>query len=99
VPKPPAPIAYDLVPLGAIEVRRNSQVVAKDGDIGQLQAVVVEPGSNNVTHLLLQKGHQWGHKQVAIPISAVSFFDDDGTGIQLKISKREVQDLPEVVNP
>jgi sporulation protein YlmC with PRC-barrel domain len=96
VPKPPAPIAYDLVPLGAIEVRRNSQVVAEDGDVGQLEALVVEPDSNKVTHLLLQKGHHWGHKQVPIPISAVSFFDDDGTGIQLKISKQEVQDLPEL---
>lgn len=98
VPKPPAPIVYDLVPLGAIEVRRNSQVVAKDGDIGQLEALVVEPDSNKVTHFLLQKGHHWGHKQVAIPIDALSFFDDDGTSIQLKISKREAQDLPELEN-
>ena len=43
--------------------------------------------------MLLQEGHLWGRKEVAIPISAVSGVDD---GIQLNITKREVQDLPPV---
>jgi hypothetical protein len=47
-----------------------------------------------VTHVLLQEGHLWGRKEVAIPISAVSSVDDDG--IKLSITKHQVQALPAV---
>jgi hypothetical protein len=43
--------------------------------------------------VLLQEGHLWGSKEVAIPISAVIRVDD---GIRLSISKQQVQDLPPV---
>jgi hypothetical protein len=43
--------------------------------------------------VLLQEGHLWGRKEVAIPISAVASTTD---GIQLKLAKQEVQDLPPV---
>ena len=43
--------------------------------------------------MLLQEGHLWGRKQVVIPISEVAGVDE---GIRLKISKQQVQDLPEV---
>ena len=43
--------------------------------------------------MLLQEGHLWGRKEVAIPISAVSRVADT---IRLTISKQEAQDLPPV---
>jgi hypothetical protein len=46
-----------------------------------------------VTHVLLQEGHLRGRREVAIPISAVA---STATGIQLKITKQDVQDLPPV---
>ena len=46
-----------------------------------------------MTHVLLQEGHLWGRKEVAIPIAAVAGTSD---GIRLKIAKQEVQDLPPV---
>jgi hypothetical protein len=46
-----------------------------------------------VTHVLLQEGHLWGSKDVAIPIRAVTGVDD---GIGLNITKQQVQDLPPV---
>ncbi len=58
-----------------------------------VQGLVIDPGSHHVTHVLLQEGHLWGRKEVAIPISAVAGVDD---GIRLSISKHEVQDLPPV---
>ena len=66
---------------------------ATDGDIGRVQGLVIDPASRHVTHVLLQEGHLWGKKEVAIPIGAVASTRD---GIQLKISKHEVQDLPPV---
>jgi sporulation protein YlmC with PRC-barrel domain len=87
-------VTVDTVPLGEIDVRRGEHVHATDGVIGQVQGLVVDPASEHVTHVLLQEGHLWGRKQVAIPISAVTGVDDEG--ISLSIAKQEVQDLPPV---
>jgi sporulation protein YlmC with PRC-barrel domain len=86
-------ITHDTVPLGEVAVRRGEHVHATDGDIGQVQGLVIEPRSHHVTHVLLQEGHLWGRKEVAIPIGAVANTSD---GIQLKITKQDVQDLPPV---
>ena len=76
-----------------MEVRRGQPVQATDGDIGRVQGLVIDPGSRHVTHVLLQEGHLWGRKEVAIPISAVASTSD---GILLKITKQDVHDLPPV---
>jgi hypothetical protein len=88
-------VTVDTVPLGEAEVRRGEHVHATDGAIGQVQGLVVDPGGEHVTHVLLQEGHLWGRKQVAIPIRAVTEVDA-AEGIKLNISKQDVQDLPPV---
>jgi sporulation protein YlmC with PRC-barrel domain len=90
---PDQTVTYETVPLGEVAVRRGDQVFATDGSIGHVQGLVVDPRSRHVTHVLLQEGHLWGRKEVAIPIGAVTVLDD---GIQLKLSKQQVQDLPPV---
>lgn len=87
------PVTYDLVPEGRVAVRRGEQVHATDGDIGRVQGVVIDPADRHVTHVLLQEGHLWGRKEVAIPIATVIAVDD---GIRLSITTQEVQDLPAV---
>jgi hypothetical protein len=91
----PLSVTYDMVPLGEVEVRRNEHVHATDGSIGRVQGLVIEPRSHDVTHVLLQEGHLWGKKEVAIPIRAVARVDPDD-GIHLNITKQQVQDLPAV---
>jgi sporulation protein YlmC with PRC-barrel domain len=86
-------IVSDAVPLGEVDVCRGDSVEATDGEIGRVQGLVIDPGNRHVTHVLLQEGHLWGRREVAIPISAVA---STATGIQLKITKRDVQDLPPV---
>jgi sporulation protein YlmC with PRC-barrel domain len=86
-------VTRDTVPLGEVEVHRGDHVQATDGAIGRVQGLVIDRGSRHVTHVLLQEGHLWGRKEVAIPISAVA---STGDGIQLRISKQDVQDLPPV---
>jgi sporulation protein YlmC with PRC-barrel domain len=83
----------DTVPLGEVDVRRGDPVRATDGDIGRVQGLVIDRASRHVTHVLLQEGHLWGRKEVAIPISAVAGTAD---GIRLTIAKQDVQDLPPV---
>ena len=89
----PRTVTYDTVPVGEVGVRRGQPVLATDGAIGHVQGLVVHPDSGHVTHVLLQEGHLWGKKEVAIPISAV---DTTVDGTQLTIAKQDVQDLPPV---
>ncbi len=89
----PIPVVSDRVPVGDVEVRRGDQVHASDGWIGAVQGLVVDPQDNHVTHVLLQEGHLWGRKQVAIPIAAVTRMED---AIQVKLTKQQVHDLPAV---
>jgi len=84
---------YDTVPLGDVAIRRGERVHATDGDIGHVEGLVIDARNHHVTHVLLQEGHLWGRKEVAIPISAVAGVDD---GIRLSVTKQEVQDLPPV---
>jgi sporulation protein YlmC with PRC-barrel domain len=86
-------IIYDRIPLGEVEVRRGDPVEATDGRIGHIHGLVIDPGDRQVTHVLLQEGHLWGRKDVAIPIKAVSRVGDT---VRLNISKHEVRDLPPV---
>ncbi len=89
----PITVTYDTVPLDKVEVRRGDHVHATDGHIGRVQGLVIDRDSHHVTHVLLQEGHVWGRKEVAIPIGAVTGVDD---GIRLNITKQQVQDLPPV---
>jgi sporulation protein YlmC with PRC-barrel domain len=87
------PITHDTLPLGEVAVRRGEQVHATDGNIGRVQGLVIDPRDHHVTHVLLQEGHLWGRKEVAIPISAVTRVDN---GIRLNITKKDVEDLSPV---
>ena len=84
----PQTVTYDTVPLDEVEVRRGEHVHATDGHIGKVQGLVIDPDSRHVTHVLLQEGHLWGRKEVAIPIGAVTGVDD---GIRLNITKQQVR--------
>jgi hypothetical protein len=92
-PGPLPVITTESVPAGESEVRRGEPVHAVDGAIGHVEGLVVDAGSRRVTHVLLQEGHLWGRRQVAIPIAAV---DRTDAGIHLSISRDEVKDLPAV---
>jgi len=89
----PRAIVYDRVPLGEVEVRRGEHVHATDGVIGRVRGLVIDPGDRHVTHVLLDEGHLWGHKRVAIPIGVVA---DVENGVRLTLDKDQVRDLPPV---
>ena len=85
----------DLVPVllpAGEEEHRGDHVHATDGEIGQLRALCVDPGTHQVTHVhvLLKEGHLWRHKEVAIPSGSISGF---AGGIHLSISGEQVEEL------
>ncbi len=89
----PQPVSYDHVPVGEVEVSRGDHLYADDEPVGRVQGLVIDPSDHHVTHILLEEGHFWGKKSVAIPISAVKRV---GAIIRLNLTKDEVEDLPPV---
>jgi hypothetical protein len=86
-------ITYDSVPRGEVQIRRGDHVHATDGEIGLVEGLVIDPDNDQVTHVLLQEGHLWGRKEVAIPIRAVAGMK---LGVQLNMTKQQVKGLPPV---
>jgi sporulation protein YlmC with PRC-barrel domain len=68
-------VTYDKVPLGEVAIRRGERVHATDGEIGRVEGLVLDPADRQVTHVLLQEGHLWGRRTVAIPIGNVTTVD------------------------
>ena len=86
----PLRITSDRIPAGKVEVRRGEHVHATDGPIGKVRGLTVVTRGHHVTHILLDEGHLWGKRRVAIPIGAVAGFSD---GVRLSLTKDEVRDL------
>ncbi len=90
----PAVTIDDRVPAGEVEVRRGEHVHASDGNIGRVHGLVIDPKDHHVTHVLLEQGHLWGKREIAIPIGAVKEVAVEG--VQLSLTRDEVRDLPPV---
>jgi sporulation protein YlmC with PRC-barrel domain len=91
VSAPVQAVVQDVVPPGEADIDRGEPVHALDGEIGRVEGFRVDPGDHRVTHVLLQEGHLWGRKEVAIPVSAVTKVEN---GIWLNLTKKQVEDLP-----
>ena len=92
ISNPVLTVLEDIVPSGETDVVRGEPVHALDGEIGKVEGILIDPGDHRVTHVLLQEGHLWGRKEVAIPVSAVTKTEN---GIWLNLTKKQVEDLPE----
>ena len=84
-------LAYDRVPKGEVEIRRESEVTSSDGDhLGHVDGFVVGD-DEHITHFVLQHGHLWGKRDVTIPIAAVERLENDE--VILSLSRDEVAEL------
>ncbi len=83
---------YDRIPKGQVEIRRASLVVSSDGhSLGCVEAFILDD-EDMVTHLVLERGHLWGRRDVTIPIGAVEKIETDQ--VTLALTKHEVGELP-----
>ena len=81
-------IRYDRVPKGEIELRHASAVYSSERDhLGRVEGVLVD-GSDLVTHLLLERGHLWWRREIAVPVDAVAKFETDV--VHLRVSKSDL---------
>ena len=82
-----AGIVYDRIPKGEVEVRRASAVTSADGHhLGHVDGFVVD--GEQITHLVLERGHLWGRREITIPIGAVEKVETEA--VILGLSKDEV---------
>jgi sporulation protein YlmC with PRC-barrel domain len=89
---PHVTIGYDRIPKGQVEIRRASEVTSADGArLGHVDGFVVDD-DDHISHLVLERGHLWGARDVAIPIGAVASVQTDS--VELRLSKDEVGRLP-----
>jgi sporulation protein YlmC with PRC-barrel domain len=90
----PGEVSIDeTVPFGEVDVHRGDRVRASDGEIGHVEGLIIDRSDRRVTHVLLQEGHVWGRKRVAIPIDAVTRVASD---LEVGLTKHQVHDLPSV---
>jgi hypothetical protein len=92
--EPDLGLIYDRVPKGEVEIRRSSDVYSADEHhLGDVDGFLVD-GEAHITHLILERGHLWGRREVTIPIGAVAKVETDA--VTLSLSKDQVGALPSV---
>ena len=89
----PEVVTDETVPFGKVDIHQGDSVRASDGEIGQVEGLIVGPDDQHVTHILLRQGHLLGRKHLAIPIDAVTKLD---MGVEVNLTKQQVHDLPSI---
>jgi sporulation protein YlmC with PRC-barrel domain len=87
-------LVHEKIPAGDVKIRRGTSVHATDGRIGRVDELMIEKNTGSITHLILEEGHLWGKKDVSIPVDQIQSIEADG--VKLKLSKKEVEALPEI---
>jgi len=85
-------VGIEQIPVGELGIHRGAQVDAIDGHIGHVDAFVVNPENNHITHLVLREGHIWGEKDVTIAVADIQRIGDDV--VYLKQDRRTLHNLP-----
>ena len=76
-PDPHVSLAYDRVPKGRVELRRDSEVFSSDGhQLGRLLAFVTD-SEDQIRHVVIEHGHLWRKRELAIPITSVDRIESD----------------------
>jgi uncharacterized membrane protein/sporulation protein YlmC with PRC-barrel domain len=64
-------VEHELISSSQLAVRRGTKVAATDGEVGQVDDLILDPTTGVVTHFVLREGHRWGRKDVILPVSVV----------------------------
>jgi hypothetical protein len=55
---------------------------------------LIDPGNDQITHLVMREGHLWGQKDVTIPVGQIDHYK--GNTVYLKLNKRAIEALPAI---
>jgi hypothetical protein len=87
-------VMHERLPLGEVEIRRGEHIHASDGVIGRVHGLVADPADQHLTHVLVEEGHLWAAKDVAIPVGALDRVDAEG--VHVALTKHAIAELPAI---
>jgi sporulation protein YlmC with PRC-barrel domain len=91
---PVVTMSYDRLPKDTVEVRRASEVMSSDNHkVGHVDGFAVD-ANGKITHLILEHGHLWGHRDISIPLDDISTVASDR--VQLKVMRDAIGEYPSV---
>jgi hypothetical protein len=85
------PVKHQNILQGEIALQRGARVEATDGYIGQVDDVLINSSTMEVTNLVLLKSHILKGRQILIPVSQVDRVFEDK--IYLKLDRQSVEEL------
>ena len=86
------PLVTEHIAPDELAIQRGAQVVANDGRVGEVIALIVERPSGGIRFILVWLGHWLTRHEQAIPIAAVERIDSDT--LYLKLTRDQVATLP-----
>jgi uncharacterized protein YrrD len=89
---PPLILKHQMVPPGELAIRRGARVEATDGPIGHVDEFLIDPVSNQITHLVLRAGYLWSQTDQTVPVDQIDHIEEDT--VYLKLSKIDLEKLP-----
>lgn len=80
-----------------MRVDLDAKVRARDGeDVGSVDRAVVDPRSQEVTHVVVRTGALFG-RDIMVPREELDRATEDGDAIRLLLTKDELEQLPEFI--
>jgi len=87
-------IQHERIPKGELAIHRGAKVQATDGHVGSVDEFLIDPVSDQITHLILREGHLWDRKDVTIPVAQVDHISNNT--VYLKLDKSSIEALPAI---
>lgn len=82
------------IPADELVIQRGARVEASDGHVGCVDEFLINPGNDQITHLVMRQGHFWGQKDVTIPASRLDHYQDNT--VCLKLNKQDIEKLSDI---
>ncbi len=84
----------ETAPVGTMVISKGLSVEATDGFVGNVDELIIEPGTGAVTHIVLHTGHIWGSAELSIPVTQIK--EVNSLAVYLDRDKESIETLPVV---
>lgn len=76
-----------------MKIKLNAQVLSENNEkIGELKKVVIDPLTNEVSHVVVEKGF-WFREDKLVPVDMVEMSGEDK--VRIRTTRRELEELPD----
>jgi hypothetical protein len=90
--RPTVATAFHRIPAGSAELRRASIVLSSDHHlVGHVKALVTDVGYA-ITHVVVDHGHLWTHREVTIPVTDIASVATDT--VRLRVARDVTETYP-----